>query len=103
MHRPARLDGTRYHPWLCNFRRYSKRAQLTMKEPLSIIVSAWSTAFIALFLVYAVAEMPSDPLLAEVRARVVLVFFVGAVTGAGWLWHRHAIKKQRSEAAERTF
>jgi hypothetical protein len=73
-----------------------------MKEALSIVASAWSTAFIALFLVYAVAEMPRDPLLAEVRARAIIVLFVGAVTGAGWLWHRHAIKKRRPAAAERT-
>ena len=64
-----------------------------MKEALSIVASAWSMAFIALFLVYAVAEMPPDPQLAEVRAWAVIVLFIGAVTGAGWLWHRHAMKK----------
>ena len=73
-----------------------------MRETLSIIVSAWSTAFVALFFIYAIADMPPDPLLAEFRARVIIFLFVGAVTGAGWLWHRHAMKKQRNDSAERT-
>jgi len=73
-----------------------------MKEALSIIMSAWSTTLIALFLIYAVAERPTDPSLAEVRARAVIVLFVGAVTGAGWLWHRHALKKHRLNPEERT-
>lgn len=71
-----------------------------MKQTLSIIASAWSTAFIGLFLVYAAAKTPLDPAVAEARARAIIVLFVAAVTGTGWLWHRHALKRNGLEAVE---
>ena len=69
-----------------------------MRETLSVILSAWSTAFVTLFFIYAVADMPPDPGLADFRARVIIFLFVGAVTGAGWLWHRHAMKRQQKDS-----
>lgn len=65
-----------------------------MKEALMVIASAWSVAFIVLF-VAAVTTAPQDGLSSE-RVHVILLLLIGAVTGSGWLWFRHKLKKQHS-------
>jgi membrane protein DedA with SNARE-associated domain len=66
-----------------------------MKEALMVMVSAWSIAFIVLFLVFATVDKPVAPDMADARVHVIFVLFVGAVTGAGWLWFRRQLKKRR--------
>jgi hypothetical protein len=63
-----------------------------MKEALMVIASAWSVAFIVLFLA-SVATAPQAGLSPE-RVHIILLLLVGAVTGSGWLWFRHKLKKQ---------
>ena len=65
-----------------------------MKEALMVIASAWSVAFIVLFLA-SVTTAPQSELSPE-RVHIILFLLVGAVTGSGWLWFRHKLKKQHS-------
>ena len=69
-----------------------------MKEALMIIASAWSVAFIVLFFVFAAADKPVAPSMADARIHVIFVLFVGAITGVGWLWFRRQLKKGRQTA-----
>lgn len=64
-----------------------------MKHALMTIMSAWSVTFIVLFFVFVLAESPVtlDSLVA--RNHIIFALFVGAVTGAGWLWFRHVAKR----------
>lgn len=58
-----------------------------MKEALSVIASAWSVAFISIFVVYALVPQQHDP----------VVWFsldALAVTGFGWLIYRHNSKRK---------
>jgi hypothetical protein len=61
-------------------------------EVLKKIVSAWSFAFIVL-------TASTFDLVAE-RPVTWLCFLVLAITGSGWLWHRHEEKEGRSEPPE---
>jgi hypothetical protein len=63
-----------------------------MKEALMVITSAWSVTFIVLFLA-SVTTVPQDGLSPE-RVHIILFLLVGAVTGSGWLWFRHKLRKQ---------
>jgi hypothetical protein len=65
-----------------------------MKEALKVIASAWSVAFVVLFLA-SVTTAPQAGLSPE-RVHIILFLMVGAVTGSGWLWFRHKLKKQHS-------
>jgi hypothetical protein len=67
---------------------------MLMKEALMVIASAWSVAFIVLFLA-SVTTAPQAGLSPE-RVHIILFLLVGAVTGSGWLWFRHKLKKQHS-------
>jgi hypothetical protein len=67
-----------------------------MKEALMIIASAWSTAFILLFLLFVVTDKASTPEEQIIRAHVIVTLFIGAVTGSGWLWFRSHSKKHRA-------
>ncbi len=61
-----------------------------MKEALSIIASAWSVAFIVLFVFY----IPN--ITATTISGAVFFFLLGgAVTGAGWLAYRSDIRSRR--------
>lgn len=65
-----------------------------MKEALMIIASAWSVAFIILFVACVLnlsAVAPGDP---DTTARLTCILLAGAVTGVGWLWFRHERKKR---------
>jgi len=73
-------------------RVYLESRQPTVKETFSVIASAWSTVLIVLFL-YSALSTPVAPALTEDAAYAILILFVGAVTGAGWLWHRHILKR----------
>lgn len=73
-----------------------------MKEALMVMASAWSTAFIVLFLVFTAADKPVAPDMADARVHVICVLFAGAVTGAGWLWFRRQLKKRRQTAGAQT-
>lgn len=66
-----------------------------MKEALMIVTSAWSTAFIVLFFVFAAVDKPVASDMADARVHVIFGLFVGAVTGVGWLWFRRQLKKRR--------
>lgn len=68
-----------------------------MKEAFTVIASAWSTAFIVLFFAFAIAAPPGATDDATARAYVILFLFVGAVTGAGWLWFRRGFKKRQRQ------
>lgn len=60
-----------------------------MKEALKTIASAWAVAFIILFAAFILSPLPvNDPGKMIVRGHLDFTFFVGAVTGAGWLWYR---------------
>lgn len=65
-----------------------------MKEALMVIASAWSVAFIVLFLA-SVTTAPQAELSPE-RVHIILFLLVGAVTSSGWLWFRHKLKKRHS-------
>jgi hypothetical protein len=65
-----------------------------MKEALMVIASAWSVAFVVLF-VASVATAPQGALSPE-RVHIILLLLIGTVTGSGWLWFRHKLKKQHS-------
>jgi hypothetical protein len=62
-----------------------------MKETLMVIASAWSVAFIVLF-VASVTTAPQGGLPPE-RVHIILLMLIGSVTGSGWLWFRHKLKK----------
>jgi protein-S-isoprenylcysteine O-methyltransferase Ste14 len=63
-----------------------------MKEALKVIASAWSVAFVVLFFA-SVTTAPQAGLSSE-RVHIILFLMVAAVTGSGWLWFRHKLKKQ---------
>ena len=66
-----------------------------MKEALMIIASAWSIALIVLFFASVTTGPQIAPFSIE-RVHIVFFSFVGAVTGCGWLWFRHELKKRGS-------
>jgi hypothetical protein len=69
-----------------------------MKEALMVIASAWSTTFIILFFAFTTVGTTIAPSDVDARAHVIFALFVGAVTGAGWLWFRREAKKSRRVA-----
>lgn len=69
-----------------------------MKETIKVIASAWSTAFIILFLLLVTADRPADEDTALARQHLTYYLSVGAITGAGWLWARYESKRRRRDA-----
>lgn len=67
-----------------------------MKEALMVMGSAWSIVLIALFVIFALSQVPAPSDHPEARADVITLLFVGAVTGAGWLWYRSQVKRSRA-------
>jgi uncharacterized membrane protein len=62
-----------------------------VSELLKLIASAWSVAFIVLFL-YSALSTPTHPAPTEDTVCAILILFAGAVTGAAWLYYRHREK-----------
>ncbi len=60
-----------------------------------VIVSAWATAFIVLFLAFLTLCPLATPGHTEAYGEAPLILLAGAVTGGGWLWFRHAMKRDR--------
>jgi uncharacterized membrane protein len=67
-------------------------AKSKVPEALKVIASAWSVAFIVLFL-YSGLCIPTHPAPTEDTVCAILILFAGAVTGAAWLYYRHKEKK----------
>jgi hypothetical protein len=67
-----------------------------------IIASAWSVAFIVLFFVFAGVDKSVSPDMSDARVHVIFVLFVGAITGAGWLWFRRQLKRGRQPVGSQT-
>ena len=64
-------------------------------EMFMVIASAWSTAFIILFLVFITSPTPSTLGHENSRSLIIVILLIGAVSGSGWLKFRHEMKKSR--------
>ena len=62
-----------------------------------VIASAWSIVLIVLFFASVTAEPQIGPYSVE-RVHIVVFSFIGAVTGSGWLWFRHEVKKRNRQS-----
>lgn len=58
-------------------------------EAVKVIISAWSVAFIIMFVVVMAGPNP--------HPESVGITLAGAVTGAGWLWYRSSCKPSEGE------
>lgn len=64
-----------------------------MKEAWSVIASAWSVAFMLVFVAWAIADIDHAPAMG-------ITLFVAGVTGAGWLGYRASLKERRNKESE---
>jgi hypothetical protein len=60
-----------------------------------VIASAWSAAFIILFLVFISSPTPIAPGHEDSWSLIIVILLIGAVSGSGWLKFRHEMKKSR--------
>jgi len=60
-----------------------------------VIASAWSIAFVILFLVFITSPTPIVPGHEDSRSLIIIILLIGAISGSGWLKFRYEMKKSR--------